>query len=605
MSAAAEQSPFGGEMAELLDSFIAETREIIEKLDQELTALEKNPADSALHNTIFRAVHTIKGTSSFLGFQQMTELAHVFEDVLNKIRKNELAVTAGVMDVMFEAFDLLKELLARFSARNPAPVELTAILAKLTAVSKGIAVPAKEAAPAAPAPPPPPAVEAPAPAPEDSASAPQAPADRQEGTPPAAEAPQAGQAKTTDTTIRVDVVRLDNLMNLVGELVLGRNRLAQISERLDEQGHELPAVRELAETSRHLDLITTELQSAMMKTRMVPIARVFQRLPRLMRDISRETHKEYELLLSGEETELDKSIVEELTDPLVHLLRNSGDHGIEDPGERLRLGKPSRGLVAVTAEHQGDNIVISVSDDGRGMDPEKLKQKAIEKGLITDAEAREMTKQDALALIFLPGFSTATRVTSVSGRGVGMDVVQTNISKLKGVIEVESEIGKGTTVVIKLPLTLVIIQGLLATACGEIYCLPLHSVIEVVRVRSADIQTINRKEVITLRDSIIPLADLREVFDVPGERARKAWVYIIVIGLAERRLGVLVDSLLGQKEVVIKTLGAYLGSVPGIAGSTIMGDGRTAMVLDAGEFMSLCGRTKGAGRDEERTVIAA
>lgn len=586
---------FDSEMAEILDSFIVESNEIIDKLGGDLLVLEKNPTDAELHNVIFRAVHTMKGTSSFLGFDQMTGLAHKFEDVLNKIRRGDLTVTRPKMDVMFEAYDLLKLLLQNIEQHKSDPVDIDSICQKLAAIATDEAVPAT----AAPAP-----AEAskkkvvkkanleeagltaaPAEIPQDEPSA--APMHSEPEHAGIATAATVGQSKVVDSTIRVDVARLDTLMNLVGELVLGRNRLSQIVHQMSEQYESIPATRELGETNSHIDFITTELQMAVMKTRMVPIGKVFNKLPRLVRELAKEMGKEIELVMFGEDTELDKSLGEELNDPLVHLLRNAADHGVESIEDRLAKGKPAKGTVTVKAEHEGNHIMISVADDGKGMDPEKLKQKAIEKGTITEVRAREMSKTEAFNLVFAPGFSTAQKVTNVSGRGVGMDVVRTNVAKLKGTIDIESELGVGSTFVIKLPLTLAIIQALLVEVKKEVYSIPLDSVIEVVRVDVTEISTINGKQVIRLRDSVLPLAHLGGAMGVSGSDVATERLYIVVVGIAEQRLGIVVDSLLGQKEVVIKTLGEYLGTIKGIAGSTILGDGRVIMIVDISELMKM------------------
>jgi two-component system chemotaxis sensor kinase CheA len=598
---------FDNEMAEILDSFIVETREIFEKFGQDLLALEKGSADSDLLNSIFRAVHTVKGTSSFLGLEQMTELAHNFEDVLNKLRRGELQVSSDKMDVMFDAYDLMKVLLAQIEERKIERIDMSGILAQLRAISQGAAVPAaapavrpveaaapvladagmhegdedvellaaEEAPPVVPA-----AVPAPVPA---SAAAPAG----------AAHPPDAPAAKSVDTTIRVDVARLDSLMNLVGELVLGRNRLTQISYQMNQDHEGVPLTKDLTETSSQIDFITTELQMAVMKTRMVPIAKVFNKLPRLVRDLVKESGKDIELVVVGEETELDKTIIEELNDPLIHLMRNACDHGIDPQADRRAAGKPAQGTVTVCAAHEGNHIVISVSDDGRGMDPERLKAKAIEKGMITEAQARELSRSDAFNLIFAPGFSTAAKVTNVSGRGVGMDVVRTNITKLKGIIEIESELGKGSKFIVKLPLTLAIIQALLVEVAKEVFSVPLESVLEVVRIQPKDINTIGGREVVRLRNSVLPLARLDRVMGTSDNADDlDEWMYIVVVGLAQQRLGIVVDSMLGQKEVVIKSLGGYLGTVPGIAGSTILGDGRVIMIIDVGELMKLFAETQ-------------
>ncbi len=562
-----QPSAFDGDMKELLESFLVETNEILESLGQDLVKLENEPTNAELHNTIFRAVHTVKGTSSFLGFEQLTRLAHAFEDLLNRIRRNELTVSSLIGDVLLEGFDSLKDLVRRIEARDMSLVDLSEVLGKLKVALKGNAPGGDVASNALP----------------DSRRG------ESKGVKPAEKKEPAGQGKgISEQTIRVDVNRLDSLMNLVGELVLARNQLAQVAGNMAEEHENLKITRSLADANSQIDFITTELQMAVMKTRMVPVGKLFGKLPRLLRDLTRETGKEIELLLFGEETDLDKSIIEELNDPLVHIIRNSADHGIEAPNDREKAGKSSKGTVIVKAEHEGNSIVISIQDDGKGMDPAILKRKGVEKGLITEAQAREMSKKEAFNLIFAPGFSTAAKVTNVSGRGVGMDVVRTNIAKLKGIIEIESEVGKGTKLILKLPLTLAIIQGLLARVQTDVFAIPLESVLEVIRVQRKDIATINGREVIRLRDSVIPLARISEVFDIAQTTQGETWMYVVVVGVAERRLGMIVDSLLGQKEIVVKSLGEYLGDVPGVAGSTILGDGRAIIIVDVAQFMDLC-----------------
>jgi two-component system, chemotaxis family, sensor kinase CheA len=370
-------------------------------------------------------------------------------------------------------------------------------------------------------------------------------------------------------------------------LVLGRNRLSQVSEKLSENDTSFDAVKELHETSTQIDFITTELQLAVMKTRMVPIAKVFNRIPRLVRDLAKETGKEVELHLSGEETELDKSIIEELTDPLIHIIRNAIDHGIETPQERTANGKSVKGRIDLRAEHEGNHIIITSNDDGRGIDLERLKKKAVEKGLLTVAHAQEISKQETLNLIFLPGFSTAATVTSLSGRGVGMDVVRTNIQKLKGSIEIVSEVGKGTSFRLKLPLTLAIVQGLLVETSGEVFAIPLSSVKEVVRISTNDIAYVNQREVIRIRSEVLSLARLTDIVGLRHIESRADYVYVVVIGWSGQNIGIVVDSLLGQKEVVFKSLGSYLGDVPAIAGSTILGDGRVILIVDVATVISV------------------
>jgi two-component system chemotaxis sensor kinase CheA len=329
---------------------------------------------------------------------------------------------------------------------------------------------------------------------------------------------------------------------------------------------------------------------AVMKTRMVPIEKVFNGLPLVARDLMRSTGKDVDLQIYGKETELDKSIVEELNDPLVHMVRNAIDHGIESPEERTKQGKPQQGIVVVNAERDGNYILITMEDDGRGIDAEQIKKKAIEKGLISEAQIKEMSTSDILNLIFIPGFSTKQEITNVSGRGVGMDVVKTNIAKLKGIVEIASEFGKGTIITLKVPLTLAIIQGLLMKVVDEIFAVPLSAVLEIIRVGPDEIYTIKGREVIRVRDVVLPLARMSDIIGNSKTAKQSPTSYVVVVGWAEKRIGLLVDSLQGQKEVVIKTLGNYLGDVPGIAGSTILGDGSVILVIDVGQFIELFAR---------------
>ena len=392
-------------------------------------------------------------------------------------------------------------------------------------------------------------------------------------------------SSSADATIRIDVSRVEALMDLSGELVLGRNRLSQISDRLKELFDSEHLVAELLETTSQLDKITTDIQATAMKMRMVPIGKLYQKSPRIVRDLSKEFGKEIELILKGEDTEIDRGIIEELNDPLVHMIRNSCDHGIESPEKRVAKGKPAKGTITLDAEQEGNNIVLRISDDGNGIDAEKVKAKALEKGVITAEQATQMSKRELYQLIFAPGFSTAAVVSAVSGRGVGMDVVKTNIQKLKGVIEIESEINKGTTFVIKLPLTLAIIQGLIVQVENETYALPLSNVVEVVALTDENCYTINQKRVIRIRQQVLPLLTLKNELNIPEKPIPSAAQYVVVIGLAHQRLGIVVDSLLGQEEIVIKSLGQYLGNISAIAGSTILGDGRVIMILDIQELV--------------------
>ncbi|MGL2574919.1 chemotaxis histidine kinase/response regulator CheAY2 [Helicobacter pylori] len=390
-----------------------------------------------------------------------------------------------------------------------------------------------------------------------------------------------------EQTVRVDVRRLDHLMNLIGELVLGKNRLIRIYSDVEERYDGEKFLEELNQVVSSISAVTTDLQLAVMKTRMQPVGKVFNKFPRMVRDLSRELGKSIELIIEGEETELDKSIVEEIGDPLIHIIRNSCDHGIEPLEERRRLNKPETGKVQLSAYNEGNHIVIKISDDGKGLDPVMLKEKAIEKGVISERDAESMSDREAFNLIFKPGFSTAKVVSNVSGRGVGMDVVKTNIEKLNGIIEIDSEVGIGTTQKLKIPLTLAIIQALLVGVQEEYYAIPLSSVLETVRISQDEIYTVDGKSVLRLRDEVLSLVRLSDIFKVDAILESNSDVYVVIIGLADQKIGVIVDYLIGQEEVVIKSLGYYLKNTRGIAGATVRGDGKITLIVDVGAMMEM------------------
>ncbi len=390
-----------------------------------------------------------------------------------------------------------------------------------------------------------------------------------------------------EQTVRVDVRRLDHLMNLIGELVLGKNRLIRIYSDVEERYDGEKFLEELNQVVSSISAVTTDLQLAVMKTRMQPVGKVFNKFPRMVRDLGRELGKSIELIIEGEETELDKSIVEEIGDPLIHIIRNSCDHGIEPLEERRRLNKPETGKVQLSAYNEGNHIVIKISDDGKGLDPVILKEKAVEKGVISERDAEGMSDREAFNLIFKPGFSTAKVVSNVSGRGVGMDVVKTNIEKLNGIIEIDSEVGVGTTQKLKIPLTLAIIQALLVGVQEEYYAIPLSSVLETVRISQDEIYTVDGKSVLRLRDEVLSLVRLSDIFKVDAILESNSDVYVVIIGLADQKIGVIVDYLIGQEEVVIKSLGYYLKNTRGIAGATVRGDGKITLIVDVGAMMDM------------------
>ena len=635
------------DMKEIMEDFLIEAFELIEQIDHDLVELEANPEDLELLNRIFRVAHTVKGSSSFLNFDVLTELTHHMEDVLNKARKGELKITPDIMDVVLESVDMMKRLLESIRDNGSdaaAGIDIKNICASLTQISEGEAPSAAPEAPAAaPAPEP---VKEPEPAAPAEEAAPEvsdaelsklsdseveaeierllkvrkaedqarraskgiAPKSPEEIAPAASAAPapapkpapsrerdadkkvpaaSSNSAVAQEQTIRVEVKRLDHLMNLIGELVLGKNRLLKIYDDVEERYEGEKFLEELNQVVSSLSLVTTDIQLAVMKTRMLPIAKVFNKFPRMIRDLSRELGKQIDLEISGEETELDKSIVEEIGDPLVHIIRNSCDHGIEDPETRKAMGKPEKGHVQLKAYNEGNHIVVEIVDDGKGLDADMLKAKSIEKGIITEREADAMSEKEAFGLIFKPGFSTAAKVTNVSGRGVGMDVVKTNIEKLNGIIDIESEVGKGTVMKLKIPLTLAIIQSLLVGTQEEFYAIPLASVLETVRVPIDDIYTIDGKNVLRLRDEVLSLVRLSDVFGVNKVFDGGDQTYVVIIGVAEAKLGIIVDTLVGQEEIVIKSMGDYLQNIPGIAGATIRGDGRVTLIIDVGAMMEM------------------
>ncbi|AHJ11563.1 hybrid sensor histidine kinase/response regulator [Sulfurospirillum multivorans] len=630
------------DIQEILEDFLVEAFELIEQLDQNLVELESNPDDLELLNSIFRVAHTIKGSSSFLNFDILTGLTHHMEDVLNKARHGDLKLTPEVMDVVLESIDLMKSLLhaIRDSGNDTsAGIDITDICRRLDIISNGesaanvVVTPAevdesptptyeeddntdysklsdkevedeierllkmrkeedrkrKENTSAAKA------AAVPTPSFEslkdsDEEVAPKAAAEPVVAKRASAEANAPAKkesASAMEQTIRVEVKRLDHLMNLIGELVLGKNRLLKIYDDVEERYEGEKFLEELNQVVSSISLVTTDLQIAVMKTRMLPIAKVFNKFPRMVRDLSRELGKQIELEISGEETELDKSIVEEIGDPLVHIIRNSCDHGIEDGATRRAQGKSEMGLIQLKAYNEGNHIVIEITDDGKGLDPDLLRSKAVEKGMITEREADAMTDKEAFALIFRPSLSTAKVVTNVSGRGVGMDVVKTNIEKLNGIIDVDSEVGHGTVIKLKIPLTLAIIQALLVGAQEEYYAIPLASVLETVRIPLDEIYTIEGKNVLRLRDEVLSLVRLSDIFGVKQVYEGGEHTYVVVIGLAESKLGVVVDTLVGQEEIVIKSLGDYLQGIEGIAGATIRGDGRVTLIVDVAALMNL------------------
>ncbi len=585
--------PIDSEDQELLDGFLAETTELLGKLDEDLITLEKASDDTELMNRIFRSIHTIKGVSSFLGFDLLVKVTHKTEDVLNRLRKGELAVNPEIMDVILEATSLVKLLVSDIKAGTIQEREIDGTINKLipylldnSGVTRQAATAAAPTPNSAPAPAPTHApIPAPAPAPKPASDL----VPKKVPAPPKPVEGKGGDDLSDNSTVRVDVKRLDDLMNQVGELVLERNRMIQINQDLQQNDVQRPDFNEeFGKLTKRVGLVTSELQMQVFKMRMIPVEKVFKKFPRIVRSMARDLGKEVELQIIGEETELDRSVVDEIGDPLIHLIRNAMDHGLETPDVRLAAGKPRGGTLILSAVHEGNQIIISIKDDGNGINTDQVGRKAIEKGLITEDQFAGMSQREIFDLLFLPGFSTKDKATDLSGRGVGMDVVKTNIKKLSGLIEIKSTKGLGSEFILRLPLTLAIIQSLLVEVEGEIYSIPLSSVLEALRVDQRQFHQISGQEVLKLRDFVLPLIRLQKFFNVLPRGEIDNLCLVVVVGAAEKRMGLVVTRLVGQQEVAIKSLGNYLAHIPGIAGSTVLGDGRVALIIDPVALSEVC-----------------
>jgi two-component system, chemotaxis family, sensor kinase CheA len=586
----------------LTQDFLVESEEFLQRMDQDMVALEAAPHDAELLNRIFRAIHTIKGTSGFLGFEPIVRLSHRAEDVLNALRKGEAQLTRPLIDSLLAARDylgkmlqdlrqgglqqyamegLLKELEAAQSFRQDPPT-LGELLVKQEVISSSTLETVLDE--------------------QSTAAAPRKLGEMlvEKGLASPVEVGDAlvrqkeiTQPRSTVPTMRVEASKLDDLINLIGELVLERNRLLQFSRDLSSGRLAMSELSSpLAQFSARLSFLTEELQSTGLRTRMVPIESVFRRFPRLVRDVAGNLKKEVDLVLLGEDTELDKTMVELIADPLVHLVRNSLDHGVESPEVREQSGKPRHGTIRLEARQEGDQIVISIGDDGAGIDSERIGRKAVEKGLIPAESLRGLSPREILDFIFLPGFSTADKTTDLSGRGVGMDVVRTNLRKLNGSIEIDTQPLKGTTVKLRLPLTLAILPVLLVQVAKEIYALPLRAVAETAQINLKHVHQVEGSEVLCLRGETLPLLRLDQLFPsgprVSRDRADKSQgapgseegQKVVILVAAEKRFALLVDQLLGQESTVIKPLGTYLRGCASLAGATISGDGQVRLVLD-------------------------
>ena len=697
------------DLSQYISVFLDESEEHLQSLNQNLLELEKGSRKETI-DEIFRSAHTLKGMAATMGFDGIAKLTHQMENVLSKVRSDEISINGDIIDILFKCLDTLESMVAAVASGSDEKPEIGPLMASLQAIEKGEVV-STEVAPATASVPQPEAVaqsaatvSATAVVPDGNQSAKpirlelnqyeesiviearkrgyevlhitvklqegcllkQARAfmifsnledmgdivksepdvqdiekenfgldigvvlltqevpqrvekilmsisevdsvdieliDLSESSPvdkvasedvhdnavsagehiaPASgtadlkkKAPQATaptQHVKANQTVRVDIERLDTLMNLVGELVISKTRLDQIG-----RSH---ALRDLAETSEHIDRISGELQAVVMKVRMVPVEQVFNRFPRMVRDLSKELNKDINFIIEGQETELDRTVIDEIGDPIVHLLRNSIDHGVESPDAREAAGKSRTGNIYLRARHEGNNVVIEIEDDGNGVDPNKLKASAIEKGLITEQDAELMSDSELINLIMLPGFSTSKTVTGVSGRGVGMDAVKSKIEGLSGSIRIGTETGKYTRISIWLPLTLAIIQALLVRLEGEIYAIPLANIEETIAIEQSAIKYVQNKEITVLRENTLPLLRLHEILNVVSTKDEGGVYNIVVVRKGEKRAGFIVDDLIGQQEIVIKSLGKLLTGISGIAGGTILGSGEVALILD-------------------------
>jgi len=580
------------ELDEIREEFVVDTIELIEGAARDLVVLEEGPSSEML-NAIFRSVHTIKGTSAFLGFDRLSSLAHKTEDVLGKLRRGNLEPERDNIDCILRALDGMKLLVNEIRRECREESDMAHLLAELDALGEsGNKVK--------------PAVESFAKAGEETTHLKRGPLVSDDRKDTGSVTRQAGEKEaraatlsSREQTVRVDTRKLDELMNLVGELVLCKNRLLLFNSILQENQSivslaELdcdtwlptlkPMIAGLLEGTLYVETITNNLQTVVMRVRLVPINRLFSKVPRLVRDLCAQTGKQVELIIEGGETELDKALIEALYDPLTHIMRNAVDHGIEAPEERSRMGKAAKGVISLKARQEANQVVIEILDDGRGIDVGAIKEKAVEKGFVHRDEKENLSAQEAVTYIFTPGFSTSNEVTSLSGRGVGMDVVKTNVERMHGQVYVDSLPGKWTKFTITLPLTLAIIKALLVSVGIEIYAIPLEVVLEVIKVREEQIKTIQGSDVLLLRDMIIPLVRLSKV--VAGEQEAGNTRSIILCKTPGRPVGLCVDSVVGQEEVVIKALGEFLKGVPWIAGATIRGDGRVVLMLDIPAIVS-------------------
>ncbi|MBP1168901.1 two-component system chemotaxis sensor kinase CheA [Paenibacillus sp. PvR052] len=675
-------------MSELKSVFLDEVEEQLQIMDQDVLHLEQAGESGETIQSLFRAAHTLKGSSAAMGFEEMKQLTHEMEHLLDQVRNRQVRVTGAMINLLFNCLDHLQILREEFIAGEAISTEISPLLEELrraikpknqfrqdtvitneqassfqTRIGPDIVLKAVQL--------------------QEKGSrvfvvrvrltvecvmksvraavilqqlcsigevlysdpssenlreeddsvyeqflillASQAEASKiqdvllsfldvaeaeaslylaemNESNPLEATVgihmnsqkndnmPAAGEGKRKPQTIRVDVERLEHLMNLVGELVIDQTRMSQVGNILNHRYTTDDTVAELGQVSDHVSRVIGELQESVMKVRMLPLEQLFNRFPRMVRDLAQSLNKEIELIIGGSETELDRTVIEEIGDPLIHLIRNAVDHGMETTAERIRVGKPSRGILRITAAHEENQVVITVEDDGPGIDPGRIRESAVRKGVVTEDEAQKLSDREAVYLIFRPGFSTAAAVSDISGRGVGMDIVRNHIEKLNGLIDIESKPGEGTRFKIKLPLTLAIITGLLIKLSGRTFILPMSCVIEIVRMPIEAFQTIKKDPVVVIREEVLPVVWLHDHFRIPRTQDERKQMPVVVVGTADKRIALVVDELNGNQEIVVKSLGAYVGKTGGVSGATILGDGRVALILEVSGICQFIGK---------------
>jgi two-component system chemotaxis sensor kinase CheA len=537
------------DQVELIKDYIEDAGEILDELETQLMQLEQmvgQEPDPGLINSILGLLHTFKGNSGMMGFSSLQKYAHKLEDLFKAIQTETIELDADLAEFFMQNASILRNAVLGISLKKPTDPSLNKDIENLENFIEESA--------------------------DESTTSPELTMTR------ASKSVNPFAKKTN--VLKVDFERLDHLLNLMGELVIYRTRMGRINTQLEEQFGEKGVVLELSDTSEQIGKVTTELHEAIMKVRMLPIKQVFMRFPRFVRDLAHEKGKQITVQFEGEETELDKTVIDEIGEPIMHLIRNSIDHGIEPPSERKALKKPEQGTILIRAYQESSHIIITVEDDGKGIDKEILKEKASQAGILRKEEAEG---RDLMDLIFISGMSTAKKVTEISGRGVGMDVVKKSLAKINGTIEVDSELNVGTRFTIKLPLTLAIVAALMVDVSGEQYAIPLASVVESIKVKSEEIHEVNNREVVNIRDQILPLARLSDLFGLPTHEVLET-NYVVIVQSAAGKIGIVVDTLLGQQEIVIKALDDYIGESVGIVGATILGDGKVVLIVDVLEL---------------------